>query len=140
IHARQPADGLHIADIVVDHQVTPLDQLDPHLLRQKAVFEVRAVIDPWRQQDHGWISIPARRQAPQDLDQFQRILVDRQDLAGLENLREGPRHYQPVLQHIRDTARRPDIVLEYQVIAGLGIPYQVDTGDVRIDAPRHLDP
>jgi hypothetical protein len=108
-------------------------------LGQEAVFEVRAVVNAGRQQDHVRVPVAARRQAAQYLNQFQRILVDRQDLARLENLRKRPRHDQPVLEHVGHAARCPDVVFQHQIIAGLGVAHQVDSGNVGVDASRHLD-
>ena len=65
--------------------------------------------------------------------------MDRQHLLALKGARKHAGHDQPVLEHVGDAARRADVVLEHQELAGRGIADQVDAGDMRVDAARHVD-
>ena len=45
VDALQAVRRLHVDDVVLDHQVAALDQLDAHLLGQEGVLEVGRVVD-----------------------------------------------------------------------------------------------
>ena len=93
VHPRQPADRLHVNDAAIHDQVAPFDQLDAHLLREEAVFEVGAVVNARRQQDDLRVVFAARRKAAQDARKLRGIMVHRQHLAGLKSIRKSPRHH-----------------------------------------------
>ncbi len=103
------------------------------------MLEVGAVVNTGRQNHSHGRSACGRRDRAQDLRELRRILIDRQHLAHLEQPGEGARHDQAVLEHVRDAARSARIIFEHQVVAGLRVAHQIDTGDVRVDAFRHAD-
>ena len=55
-----------------------------------------------------------------------------------EQVREKPHHHLAVLEHVGHAARHPQIVLEHVELALPGA-HHVDAGDMRVDAPRHVD-
>ena len=140
VDARQPADGLHVDDVAVNHQVAPFHQLDAHLLREKAVLEVGAVVDTRREQHDHRIAHAARRERPKNLAQLGRVMRDRQHVMHMERMGERARHHRAILEHVGDPAGGPHIVLEHQEIAGFRIAHQVDPGNVGMDAGGRLQP
>ena len=58
-----PVRRAHVDAVVEHEEVAPLDQLDPHLLRQEGVLEVGRVVDAGRQQHDGRARRRARRRA-----------------------------------------------------------------------------
>ncbi|MPM79912.1 hypothetical protein SDC9_126955 [bioreactor metagenome] len=55
-----------------------------------------------------------------------------------EQLREQAHHHLAVFEHVRDPGRHPQVVFEHIEFASAGT-HDVDTGDVRVDPPRHID-
>ena len=140
VHPPQPADGLHVHHVVVHDQVAAFHQLDAHLLGQKAVLKVRAVVAARRQQHRLGRRAAPRRQALQNPAQLRRVVVHREHPVGLEGLRQRPRHNQPVFQNVGNPARRPHVVFQHHVLARLRVADQVDPADVGKDPARHLQP
>ena len=54
VHALQPFGGAHVDDIVLDHQIAALDQLDAHLVGEEGMLVIGAVVDARRQQRDHW--------------------------------------------------------------------------------------
>ena len=48
----EPVRGAHGHDVVVDHEVAALDELDTHLAGEERVLEVGGVEDAGREHDH----------------------------------------------------------------------------------------
>ena len=88
IHARQAVDGLHIDDIVDHHQIAAFHELDAHLLREEAMLEVCAVVEARGEQHDDRALAAAGREAAQYLDQFGRVVIDRQHLETLRRRAE----------------------------------------------------
>ncbi len=76
IHAAQAGGGAHVDEVVVNHQVAPLHQLDAHLSRQKGVLEVGGVVDARREQHDVRIGAPSRRQRAQSGQQRLGVVID----------------------------------------------------------------
>jgi len=133
-----PPDRLHVHDAAIHHQVAPLHQLDAHLPRQKAVFEVGAVVNSRREQHDLRVVFSARRKAAQDSPQLRGIMVDGQYLAGVKDFREDSRHHQPVFQNIGDAAGRAHVIFQNVVLARFGVANQIDPANVRENPSRNL--
>ena len=72
-------------------------------------------------------------------EQVARVVVDRADAAGLEDLREGALHHVAVLEHVGDAGRAAQVVLEHVDLA-VAVAHQVGAGDVAPDALRRVQP
>ena len=66
-------------------------------------------------------------------------MLDRPDRLRGEQFREEPHHHLAVLEHVRHAGRHAQVVLEHVVLA-LARAHDVDAGDVRVDAARHVHP
>src|SRR5438552_10871394 len=66
-------------------------------------------------------------------------MVDGQNLVSLKRVRKRARHYQAVLQNIRDATGNPRIVFQDQELARTGIAHQIDARDVNVDSARDLN-
>jgi hypothetical protein len=109
----RPVHGAHVGAVVVgDEQVAALDQLDAHRLGQVGVLEVGAVEDTRGQQrDHRGVA-GTRRQRGEGVVQLRRVVVYRQDRAGLEQFREHALGDHPVLEHVRHARGDAQVVLQ----------------------------
>ncbi len=123
---------------VLDVEVSPLDELDAHLLREEGVLEVGAVVQPRRQHDDGGLLEIARGEAPQHLEERGGVVLDRAHSPPLEEPGKGARHDHPVGQHVADPARRAQVVLEHHVAAVVPAD-DVDAADVRVHVVGQLD-
>ena len=132
--------GLHVDDAAIHDQVAAFDQFDAHLLRQKAVFKIGAVVNAGRQQGDLSVVASARRQAAQDPGQLRGIVVDGKNLVLLKRVGESAHHDQAIFQHVRNSAGRAHVIFEDAEFAGLGIAHQIDAADVRVNPSRHFDP
>ena len=135
----QPADRLHVNDAAIHDQVAPFDQLDSHLLREKAVLEIGAVVNAGRQQDDLCVGLAARRKAAQNPRKLRRIMMDGKNFAGLKCVGECARHHQAIFEDVGNSAGRANVVFEHEEIAALGIAHQVNAADVRVNAARDFD-
>ncbi len=135
---RRPVRGPHPHPPAGAEQVAALDQLDAHRPGQQRVLEVRAVEDA-RRQHHDRRVVHARRGGGRERgEQPPRVVGDRPDPQGGEQLGEDLRHGTPVRQHVADTAGHPDVVLQHPERA-LRVADQVDAGDVHPHAVGRLD-
>jgi hypothetical protein len=132
--------GAH-RDVAVDHaQILPLDQFHAHLVSQEGMLEIGRIIEPRCQHRHGGRTRDARRlHCRQRLAQELRIVLDRQDIDFLEQLREELHHGLAVLQHVGHARGRAGIVLQNVELVLAG-PHDVDADNVRIDAGGRANP
>ncbi len=83
-----------------------------------------------------------RYQRAQHRQQFLRIMLDRSDPCGAEDVREGAAHHVAVGQHVRDAGRHAQIVLQHDEGAILAADQigaaDIDVGAVRDGEPTHL--
>ena len=133
-----PLGGAHVDELVLDEQVTPLDQLDAELVGQEGMLVIGRVVHAGREQNHGRIAVRrGRGDRFQGRQQLVRIVLDRRDAVAGEQLRKQPQHDLPILQHVGDARRRARVVLQH--VEGLGIdPDDVDAAHMHIDVVRHL--
>ena len=96
----------------MDNQVTSFDQLDAHLPGQVGVLEVGRVVDARSKQHNRRIMPPLRSQRPERAEQQLGVVFDRLHTIIAEQLREGPLHDAAAGEHIRNTARHPQIVFQ----------------------------
>ena len=117
----------HVEHVVATHEVAALDELDAHLAREERVLEVRGVVHAWRQQHDARIVDTARRGCDQRLQEPRRIVGDRLHAVRGEQLGEHVGHRPPVLDHVGDPRRDPDVVLEHAHLSRR-IAHEVDAG------------
>ena len=102
------------------------------------MFEIGAVVGPRCQHHHRRIGHPLGRHRPQFFQQQVRVMLHRRHLVFGEQLREEAHHHLAVFQHVRHAGRHAQVVLQHVELAFAG-PHDVDPGDVRVDAARHID-
>ena len=134
----EPARRAEVDDVLVDHEVAALDQLDAHLAREEGVLEVGRVVGARRQHDDARVAGRGRRDAAERRQQRRRVVAHRPDAV----LREGERQHAgqrgAVLEHVGDAARRPEIVLEHAVDA-VAVAHEVDARHHAARGVRHRD-
>ena len=97
----------------MDEEVSPLDEIDGHFVREKGVLVVRRVEDAGRQEDDLRIDASGGRDFTQVREQHARIVVDWPDVIALEQLRIHLLDDLAIAEHVRDAARHAEIVLEH---------------------------
>ena len=138
VDAGEPARGSHVANLVAHNEVTRLDQLDPHLPRQERVLEVRAVRRPRRPDDNRRLVAERGRCLEQGLPQEGRITVDRLHPVTREQLRGQSGHRETVLEHVRDSRRGSDVVLE-DPPGSVAVPDEIAAGNRAPDPAGRAD-
>ena len=124
---------------VDDAQIAPFDQFNPHLVRQKAVFEIGGVENARRQYDHGWRArTGGRRAGGERAAQPSGIVADLAHRNPAEQFGKHLEHGFPVFQHIADPRRGPGIVLEHIKVIRPGA-HNVGADDMGIDAAGRID-
>src|SRR5208283_1422219 len=139
VDALEAVDGLHVNHDAIDDQVASFDQFDAHLLRQKAVLEIRAVVNAGSEQHDLRFAFSAWRQHAQDAGKFRRVVVHGEHFMPLKSLGESAGHDQPILENIRDATGSPDIVFQNEELASLGIANQIDATNMGVDAVRDFE-
>ena len=100
IHALQATRRAHVDEVVLDLQVLPFDQFHAHLLREKRVLEVGAVVHAGREHHHGRVGAVGRCAGAQGVEQHVRVMHDRRDLVLREQIGKQPHHHLAVFQHV----------------------------------------
>ena len=139
VHPPQTARRTHVDDVVMRHQIAPLNQLDAHLPRQVSMFVISGIEHSRRQQHDIRFRSPFRCKRPQCSQQQLRILLDRPYVVAAKQLRKDPLHHPPVRQHVAHAARHPQIVFEHHKLAVLH-PDQVRPANRDVHVSRHLQP
>ena len=134
----QPAGRAHEQGPVVHHEVAPLDELDPHLLREERVLEVGGVVDARGQHRDARAAGAPGGHPFEGAEQPARIVADRTHREAVEDLRERLLHDRPVLQHAGDAGRAAQVVLEH-VDGAVSVAHEVGAGDVAPDAARGVE-
>src|SRR5437016_33647 len=132
-------DRLHVhAVIVVYCKISALDELAAHLPREIRMFEVRRVVDTGREHHDLRHSLASGRQRHQHLMQLGGVIVDRKDRSVLKQLRKHALHDLPVLDHVGNTGRYTQVVLEH-VDSAVFVAHQIRAADVGPAALRRTD-
>ena len=139
VNPLRPLRGAHENGFVLDEEVSPLDELDSHLLRQEGVFEVGAVVGARRQQDNRRVGHALWRHGAQILEQHVRVMLHRRDHVPREQLGKEPHHHLAIFDHVRHARRHSQVVVHD---VGLTRPSADDVhpGDMGINAGRHVHP
>ena len=127
--------GAEVDPVAGAEQVTPLDQLGPHEPGQQGVLEVGRVVDAGGEDDDDRILGAFRGGGAQRGEQPGRVFVHRGHPLLGEQAGERARHGQPVLDHVADPGRDPDVVLQDPQLPVL-VADQVDARDLHPDAVR----
>ena len=138
VHALEPVRGADEAQLVADHEVGGLDELDAHLAGEEGVLEVGRVERARRPHHHGRLAVAGGRDLAQRVEQQHRVVVDRPHAVGREQPGQQARHRAPVLEHVGDPARRADVVLQH-LPGAVGVAHEVAAGDVAVDAAGRPD-
>jgi len=88
----QAAGCAHEHVVIVDHQVTALDQLHAHLLGQVEVLVVGGVVDARRQQHHRRVVDALRREPTKVTQQLVNVALDRPYRVAGEEVRQNALH------------------------------------------------
>jgi hypothetical protein len=135
----ETAGRAHEDQVLVDHQVGSLHQLDAHLLGEVEVLVVGGVVDPGCQQHHRRLGDPFGREPAEVAEQVVAVALHGPDGVALEEIRENPLHDRPVGEDVGDARWRAQVVLEDQELAPV-VADQVHAGDVAADAARSRHP
>ena len=73
---------------VLDEEIAAFHQLDPHLLREERVLEIRAVVLSGREHCDHRVAHRGRRRGTQRLEQESRVVLDGVHVLPGEQLRE----------------------------------------------------
>ena len=138
VHALAAARRAHEDVVVLDDEVRALHEQDAHLPRQERVLEVGRVVNARRQGHRDRALAGPRGHEAQRLEQERRVVVDRANRIGGEQLGEHPAEQLPVLEDVRDAARHPAVVLEHEVLAPI-VPDDVGADHVGEDLPGRDD-
>ena len=141
IHLLQALRGGHVQKIVFDNQILALDQFDAHLLRQKRVLVISAVVHAGREHHHGGVCAAHGRAVAQGLQQQVWVIRHRRNRVDVEQIREQPHHHFAVFQHVRHTRRNPQVVFQHVINAvtvGIRGTHHVHPGDVRVNVAGHM--
>ena len=133
MHRAQALSRAHEDKVLVHDQIGALHQLDAHLLGEVEVLVVRGVVETGRQEHDRRVVDAWRREPAQVAQELVHVALDRPHGVAGEQVRKDALHDVAVGQHIRGAGGRPQVVLEDEELA-LAVPYQVDAGDVAVDA------
>ena len=118
VDALHPLGGPHPDGAGPAGEVAALHQLDAHAAGQQRVLEVGGVHHPGGEHHHGGIVDAGGGAGLQGPEQPGGVLVHRPDPVGGQQLGERPGHRAPVLQHIADPRRGPQVVLQHLLAVG----------------------
>ena len=142
VHAFGATGGAHVHKLVLHKQVLPLHQFHTHLLGQKRVFEVGAVVHAGREHHHGRFGGRRRAGRAQGLQQQIRVMRDRRDPVRAEKVGKQPHHHLAVFQHVANAAGHPQVVFKHVVHAltlRVRCPHDVYPRNMRIHVARYVD-
>ena len=131
--------GAQVHPVARAEQVASLDQFGPHEPGQQGVLEVGRVVDAGGEDDDHGIVGTFRGGRTERGEQPRRVFVHRGHPLLGEQPGERPRHGQPVLDHVADPGRDPDVVLQ-DPQRPVFVPDQVDARDLHPDAVRGDQP
>ena len=117
----------------------PFDQFHAHLVREKAVLEIGAIVDPRRQDGNNRLALaPGWRAGRQRTAQLAGILADFLHLDPGKQLGKHLQHGFPIFEHVADAGRGAGIVLEHVkfVIPGAD---NIGSDNMGIDAAGRID-
>ena len=142
VHAARPTRGAHENELVLHKQVLPFHQFHAHLLGQKSVFKIGAVVHAGGQHHHGGFCRGGGAGVTQGFEQQVRVVRNRRHAVHVEEFGEQPHHHLAVFQHVTHTAGHTQVVFQHVKLAHtvcIGGPHNVDAGNLRIDVARHRD-
>ena len=116
-----------------------LDQFHAHLVREKAVLEIGAVVDARRQDGNNRLALaPGRRAGRQRTAQLAGILADFLHLDLGKKLGKHLQHGFAIFQHIADPRRGAGIVLEHVEFFVAGAD-DIGSDNMGVNAARRID-
>ncbi|MNE15770.1 hypothetical protein D3C80_1086910 [compost metagenome] len=113
--------------IVAHEQVRAFHQLNAHLPCQEGMLEKCAVEAPRRQYHH--TGVVQRARTLQGIEQQIRIVIDRSNALGSEQLGKQTHHHLTVFEHVADAAGGAQVVFKH-VIGTIAVANQVHTGNM----------
>ena len=141
VHPLQAARGAHVDEAILDAQVLAFHQFDAHLLGQKGMFEIRAVVHARREHHYAGVGAACGCALAQGFQQQIRVMRHRRDGVQAEQVRKQPHHHLAVLQHVGDAGGHAQVVFQHVKNAFplcIGGADDIDSGNVRIDAAWQL--
>ena len=142
VDAFRAARRAHVDELVPGEQVLSLHQFDAHLLRQKRVFEIGAVVHAGREDHHRRLGGGGRAGRTQGFQQQVGIVGYRRDPVCAEELGEKPHRHLAVFQHVTHTAWNAQVVFQHVVLAftlAIRSPHDVHARNMRIHVAGYLD-
>ncbi len=131
VHTHGPVHGAHIDAVVVrHHQVTTLDQLSAHALREVGMLKVSGIENTRCEHDYAGAAPLPGGQGRQRLVELRRVVIHRQNTVILEQFRQHPLGDLTVFQHVGHPGRHPQVVFEHPETA-VTVPHQVRPADMR---------
>ena len=143
VHPFGATGGAHVDKVVAHKQVLAFNQLHAHLLGQKGVLKVGAVVHAGGEHHHGGVVGGGRATRAQGLEQQIGVVRHRCHPVLAEQLREQAHHHLAVFEHIAHPAGHAQVVFQHVILAlalGIGGTHDVDAADVRIHLIRHIHP
>ncbi len=137
VDAAQAAGRSHVANVVVDHQIATLDQLDAHLTSQVRVLEIGGVEDTGREQHDVGFGAALRGKRAQRAQQHLGVVLDRAHVVPAEELRKDALHHAPVGEHVAHAAGDAQVVFQHHKVP-VAKPDQVRAADGDVDVAGHL--
>jgi hypothetical protein len=124
--------------VVLDHEITALDEGDPHLAREERVLEEGGVVDPGREDHRHRVLAGTRRRVQQRVQQQVGIVLDRPHRVIAEELGEDAIEQVAILEHVGHAARTATVILEHEVLATV-VSDDVGADHVSVDPARRQD-
>ena len=124
----------------VDHaQIAAFDQFGTHLVSQKSVFEIGAVVDARRKHGDVGLALASRRRARSEaFCQLARIGGNGFDVHLRKQFGEHRHHRFAVFEHIAHPRRGSGVVFQHEPFIGTGAD-QIDPDDVGVDFARRRE-
>ena len=131
VNGLEAVDRAHEDAVVIGHdEIATFDERGAHPLSKEGVLEVRRVEDPRREHDDARVGYVLGSERHEQLGELLGVGVDGGDALAGEQLGECPFADRPILQHVTDPGRDPQVVLEH-VHRAVGVTDEVGSGDVR---------
>ena len=129
--------GAHVADVVVDDEVTAFDKLDAHLAGEVGVLKVGGVEDAGGEQHDVGFGAALGRKRAERREQDLRVVFDGADVVVAEELREDALHDAAIGEHVTHAAGNAQVVFKDNEVAVLKAD-EIRAANGDVDVARDL--
>src|SRR5262245_15793722 len=119
------------------HQISTLDEFNPHLLGQKSVLKVGRIVHTRRQHHHRGRRHTVWSEILQHFEQTAGIIVHRTHARGFKDLRKRAFEHLAVFQDVRHAGWTAQVILE-DIDLPIAVAHQIRPSDVAPDTPWRL--